>query len=179
MSSTLTLRGYSIVEGSYFFLDLRRRGFRKAFTFSRSGSASTNFSPKTVICLSPPPAADRYLLPAAFITATAGDSLVLRMGTQGFVPEIRLFGPDGALVGDAFTVNGNNRDAQLFLQATNSGLYTVVVGSYFLNNSGTYNLTLAQVPKLFVTLPTDDGGTLTNGVSQAGTIASQSKADMA
>jgi hypothetical protein len=92
------------------------------------------------------------------------------MGATGFVPEIRLFGPDGALVGDAFTANGNFRDAELFLQATNSGLYTAVVSSYFPNNSGTYNLTLAQVPKLFVTLPTDDGGTLTNGVNQAGTI---------
>jgi len=58
-------------RGSYFFLALRRRGFRRAFTFSRSGSASTSFSPWTVICLSPFPAADRYLLPAAFITATA------------------------------------------------------------------------------------------------------------
>src|SRR5438552_14113260 len=103
-------------------------------------------------------------------TATAGDSLLLRMGATGFVPEIRLFGPDGALVADAFTINGNNRDAQLFVQATNSGLYTVVVGSYFLNNSGTYNLTLAKSPGAFFTSPSDEGGTLTNGFNQAGTI---------
>src|SRR5204862_415105 len=102
-------------------------------------------------------------------TATAGDSLVLRMGATGFVPQIRLFGPDGALVGDGFTINGNNRDAQLFLQATNSGLYMVVVNSYFFNNSGTYNLTLAKSPGAFFTSPSDEGGPLINGFTHSGT----------
>jgi hypothetical protein len=64
-------------------------------------------------------------------TATAGDNLVLRVGATDFTPEIRLFGPDGALVADAFTASGGNRDAQLFAQATNSGIYTVVVGAYY------------------------------------------------
>jgi hypothetical protein len=68
-------------------------------------------------------------------TATAGDNLLLRMGTTDFVPEIRLFGPDGALVADAFTANGGNRDAQLFAQATNSGTYTVVVALIILSST--------------------------------------------
>ena len=103
-------------------------------------------------------------------TANAGDSLLLRMGTPDFVPEIRLFGPDGALVADAFTASGNSRDAQLLVQATNSGIYTVVVDSYFFGGSGTYTLTLAQTPDAFVTSAGDQGGTLTNGVVTPGTI---------
>jgi len=38
--------------------------------------------------------------------ATAGDSIVLRMGATNFNPWIRLFGPNGALVGSATSFNG-------------------------------------------------------------------------
>src|SRR2546428_313125 len=91
-------------------------------------------------------------------TATAGDSVVLRMGATGFVPQIRLCARDGALVDVSFTINGNNRDAQLFAQATNSGLYTVVVGSYFFNNSGTYNLTLSEERRVGIECRSGGGG---------------------
>src|SRR4029077_521502 len=71
--------------------------------------------------------------------------------------------------GDAFTANGGNRDAQLVLQATNGGPYLVVVSSHF-PATGTYGLTLALAPEAFVTSPGDEGGTLANGVANAGTI---------
>src|SRR5205814_73421 len=96
--------------------------------------------------------------------------IVLRVGATNFVPEIQLYGPDGALVGDAFTANGNFRDAELILRATNGGAYTVVISSHFPNNTGTYGLTLAQPPGAFITSVGDEGGTLTNGVNQAGTM---------
>src|SRR5207253_1567007 len=70
-----------------------------------------------------------------------------------------------------FTFNGGNRDAQLLVQATNSGTYMVVVDSYRLNASRTYSLTLAKAPKTIVTSAGDEGGTLTNGVANAGTIS--------
>src|SRR6185369_2627356 len=103
-------------------------------------------------------------------SAIAGDGIVLRVGATNFVPKIQLYGPDSALVGDAFTANGNFRDAELILRATNGGPYTVVVSSVFPNNTGTYGLTLAQPPGTFVTSAGDEGGTLTNGVNQAGAI---------
>ena len=103
-------------------------------------------------------------------SANAGDGIVLRVGATNFVPEIQLYGPDSALVGDAFTGSGGSRDAQLSLRATNGGPYLVVVSSHFPNGTGTYGLTLAQAPGAFVTSAGDEGGTLTNGVTNAGTI---------
>ena len=102
--------------------------------------------------------------------ASAGDAIELRMGTINFTPRIDLYGPDGALVTSAFTDNTGNRDAWMSLRLTNGGTFTVVVSSYFLNNSGTYTLNLAKVPGAFVVSAGDEGGTLTNGVLQPGTI---------
>jgi len=103
-------------------------------------------------------------------SGNSGDSIQLRMGATNFTPRFDLYGPDGALLTSAFTVNGNNRDASLALRLTNSGTYTVVVSSYFLDDFGGYSLNLAQIPGGFTVSPGDFGGVLTNGFLKPGTI---------
>ncbi len=100
----------------------------------------------------------------------AGDSIQLRMGATNFSPFIDLYGPDGSLLIDAFTANTSYRDAWLTLRLTNSGTFTVVVGSYFLNAFGGYSLNLAQIPGSFTVAPGDIGGALTNGFLEQGTL---------
>src|SRR5262249_4631326 len=56
-------------------------------------------------------------------TADAGDSVILRIGTIGFTPRIRLLGPGGVLVRDAFVQDSLNRDIPVFYQPTNSGTF--------------------------------------------------------
>jgi hypothetical protein len=103
-------------------------------------------------------------------TAKAGDSLMLRMGSAAMSPWIQLYGPSGALVQDAKSVNGFTHDVWMTLQATNSGSYTVMVSSTFAGGVGDYTLTLAQAPESFIVSPNDQGGPMQNGASNAGTI---------
>lgn len=105
-------------------------------------------------------------------SANAGDTIVLRMGAAGVNPHIRLFGPNGKLVASAFHGGAGGRDADLLPTiATNSGIFTVVVNSYFASAaSSPYILTLARSPGAFVVSPGDQGGLLAGGVSQEGVI---------
>jgi hypothetical protein len=108
-------------------------------------------------------------------SADAGDSIVLRIGTTNFTPRLDLYGPNGALLGSAFANNGAIHDATLPFRATNSGAFTVVVSSYFYDNttsaSGTYALHLALIPGAYVVPLGDAGGSpLRNGISQNGII---------
>ena len=61
--------------------------------------------------------------------ATAGDGIVLRMGATNFNPWIRLYDPNGALVGAAGSGFGGFVDPDLMVTATNTGTFTVVAGS--------------------------------------------------
>ncbi|MGA3267662.1 MAG: pre-peptidase C-terminal domain-containing protein [Verrucomicrobiota bacterium] len=103
-------------------------------------------------------------------TATNGNNLVVRMGTAGFNPEIRLYGPDGALEGTSANGNGGGIDTELDFRATNSGNFTVVLSSWFYNGTGPYTVKLAQAPGAFVVSPGEQGGPLTNGVRNTGNI---------
>lgn len=103
-------------------------------------------------------------------TATAGDSLSLRMGAA-FTPWIRLYGPGGTLVGEAVAGNLNTRDVFLNAKATNSGTYVASVSSTVSGGIGSYDLQLVKAPGDFVVSPGDEGGPLTNGVNNAGTIS--------
>ena len=102
-------------------------------------------------------------------TASNGDSIVLRAGklsgTSSFAPYLQLYGPDGAPLQAA----ANNTDAYLSYQATNSGVFTVLVSSYNLGNSGTYRLHYIQIPGAFIVPAGDEGGPLVNGGSYNGT----------
>jgi hypothetical protein len=75
--------------------------------------------------------------------ANAGDNVVLRLGSSGFEGNLNLYGPNGALLK---TAGGNSTDWALAYTATNSGTFTVLVGSYYAGGVGTYALHLAQFP---------------------------------
>ena len=104
-------------------------------------------------------------------SATAGDGLMLRMGATDLNPWIRLYGPNGALVGEAISLRFDTRDVLLQHSVTNSGVYTVVVSSTTGGFSGAYNLHLAQAPGAFIVSPGDEGGPLQDGANNAGTIS--------
>jgi trimeric autotransporter adhesin len=105
-------------------------------------------------------------------TATSGDNLVVRMGeitdTNTFYPWVRLYGPNGVLLDSSY----NALAAEVAVRATNSGTFLVVVGdgNGGLYGSGDYRLTLAKTGDPVVVSPGDDGGPMTNGVMQTGTI---------
>jgi hypothetical protein len=77
---------------------------------------------------------------------TPGDSNIFRIGTTNFTPWLRLYGPDGSLVTQAFTANTGNRTNSLPYVVTNGGIYTLVSSAYYVTQSGTYNLKQSRVP---------------------------------
>src|SRR5438034_680764 len=109
-------------------------------------------------------------------TATQGDYIALSMGevaplSAGFRPWIRLVSPTGVLPATGiYTLSLH--DALPISPTT--GTYTVIVGTNdgFGRNedTGGYLLTLAKGPGAFATSSGDEGGALTNGATQAGTI---------
>src|SRR5207249_3778542 len=109
-------------------------------------------------------------------TATQGDYIALSMGevapvSAGFRPWIRLVSPTGVLLA---TSSAGASAVQVATNAPTTGTYTVIVGTNdgFGRNedTGSYLLTLAKGPGAFVTSAGDEGGPLTNGATQAGTI---------
>src|ERR1019366_6711064 len=80
------------------------------------------------------------------LTANAGDNILLRLGTVGFVGDLNLYGPNGALLKTA----ASGTDAELDYTATNSGTFTALVSSYYSGTTGTYVLHLAQFPEAFI-----------------------------
>src|SRR5439155_87811 len=85
-----------------------------------------------------------------------------------FTPWIRLVSPTGALLANSSGASA----AQTAATAPATGTYTVIVGTADAGNNatGSYLLTLAKAPGAFVTSAGDEGGALTNGATQAGTI---------
>ena len=102
--------------------------------------------------------------------ANTGDSIVLRMGAPGYRPYFQIFGPRGALLGTAAGSGSGDNDAYVSIRATNSGTFTVVAQSYYVNNNGPYTLHLAKAPGAFVVSPGDEGGALVNGASNPGNL---------
>ena len=102
--------------------------------------------------------------------ASAGDAVVLRMGSTNYNPRLRLYGPDGEELGVSGSNNGGFQVAELAIRATNSGTFTVVASSVFVNGTGRYTLTLAKTHSEVLTAPGDEGGYLANGVDYDGTI---------
>src|SRR5437870_1467293 len=106
-------------------------------------------------------------------TAAAGDYIALSIGevapaSVDFTPWIRLVSPTGTILANSFGVSA----AQTAATAPATGTYTVIVGTADAGNNatGSYLLTLAKAPGAFVTSAGDEGGPLTNGATQAGTI---------
>src|SRR2546422_421066 len=108
-------------------------------------------------------------------TATQGDYIALSVGTvtqttAHFAPWIRLVSPTGVLLGNSFTQTGASNIAAT---APTSGTYTVIIGSYvggFYDGTGSYLLTLAQGPGAVVVSAGDEGGPMTDGATNAGSI---------
>src|SRR3989454_5460383 len=91
--------------------------------------------------------------------------------SAGFRPWIRLVSPTGVLLA---TSAAGASAVQVATNAPTTGTYTVIVGTNdgFGRNedTGSYLLTLAKGPGAFATSAGDEGGDLTNGATQAGTI---------
>ena len=91
-------------------------------------------------------------------------------GVTYFDPWIRLYGPDGTLLGS----QSGTEAAEVTDTAALNGTYTVVVGDATdgsfasIAETGTYQLTLAKIPGAFSVGPGDEGGWL--GTGQDGTI---------
>src|SRR5947208_1323001 len=108
-------------------------------------------------------------------TATQGDYIALSVGmatqpTSHFAPWIRLVSPTGALLGNSSTQTGASNIAAT---APTSGTYTVIVGSYlggFYDGTGSYLLTHARRPIAAVVSAGDEGGPMTDGATNAGSI---------
>src|SRR3989449_742353 len=108
-------------------------------------------------------------------TATQGDYIALSVGTvtqttAHFAPWIRLLSPTGVLLGNSSTQTGASNIAAT---APTSGTYTVIIGSYvggFYDGTGSYLLTLAQGPGAVVVSAGDQGGPMTDGATNAGSI---------
>lgn len=100
--------------------------------------------------------------------ATAGDQVLLRVGTAGIYPSLSVYAPNGGLV-DAVN-NGSYGDTYLPMTATNGGTYTVVVQNRNLNaGSGTYTLHFLNTHGPFIVPAGDEGGALASGGNYAGT----------
>src|SRR5439155_905283 len=108
-------------------------------------------------------------------TATQGDYIALSVGTvtqttAHFAPWIRLVSPTGALLGNSSTQTGASNIAAT---APTSGTYTVIIGSYvggFYDGTGSYRLTLAQGPGAVEVSTGDEGGPMTDGATNSGSI---------
>lgn len=105
-----------------------------------------------------------------FTEAQTGQTLVLRAGTTGFNPRLRVLGPDGAEVAQAAGPFNTSRDAALTHRVLTPGQYTVLLDSAALGFGGDYRLHFAQVPGEHVVGADDEGGLLTAGLVQPGTL---------
>lgn len=86
--------------------------------------------------------------------AAAGESLMLRLGSQGFTPWLRLYGPSGALVDETTSGNTITRDGFISVTATNAGAYTLVAGATFPGQFGDYTLHFVRAPGTLTISPT-------------------------
>src|SRR5436853_122338 len=108
-------------------------------------------------------------------TAKQGSDMSMSGGTvtqttAHFAPWIRLVSPTGVLLGNSSTQTGASNVAAT---APTSGSYTVIIGSYvggFYDGTGSYRLTLAQGPGAVEVSTGDQGGPMTNGATNAGSI---------
>lgn len=108
----------------------------------------------------------------AQFTASAGDSVQLRVTADSILPQAEIYDLEGNLVGDYFPQSGQG--SQYFLQITNSGIHTVVIGDYpgDQNISAAHcDISLAKVPGPFLIAVGHSGGVLTNGTINSASIA--------
>ncbi len=105
------------------------------------------------------------------INASAGDRIMVRMGTTGYRPYLLLYGPNGNQVDVGAGAGAGDTDAWVETTSTSNGVYTVVAQSYYPNGTGPYTIHLAKSIGPFVVSPGDEGGDLVNGAANTGQIA--------
>jgi trimeric autotransporter adhesin len=104
--------------------------------------------------------------------ANSGDAIIVRMGeitrTNAFTPWVRLYGPNGKLLGSGF----GTAAGEVAVTATNSGTFIAVVGdgNSSLSGSGDYRVTLAKTGDPVMVSAGDEGGTLIGSGTYDGTI---------
>src|SRR5437899_1890580 len=108
-------------------------------------------------------------------TAMQGDYIALSVGTvtqttAHLAPWIRLVSPSGLLLGLSYTPTAATYTASLHDALP---IYTVIIGSYvggFYDGTGSYLLTLAKGPGAVEVSTGDEGGPMTDGATNAGSI---------
>ena len=113
-------------------------------------------------------------LDAWTFTANKDDGIALSVGEvlvgevdPGFNPWIRLYGPNGDVLGSS----QGALEGTIAVAAPLTGSYTVVISSFTVNaNPGSYSLRLAKLPGTIVVPDGDEGGPMTNGANHAGVI---------
>lgn len=111
-------------------------------------------------------------------TATQGDYIALSVGAAGqttahFAPWIRLVSPTGALLGSGLNNSTGTGVSNVAVTAPATGTYTVIIGSYqsgYYDGTGGYLLTLAKGPGAVDVSAGDEGGPMTNGTINSGTL---------
>ncbi len=103
--------------------------------------------------------------------ADTGENILVRAGetaTGNLVPWLRLFGPDGVLLSTDF----NAAAAEVVTRATNSGVFTVIIGdgSNARGQTGNYRLSLAKAGSPMVVSPGDEGGPMSGADVYEGSI---------
>jgi trimeric autotransporter adhesin len=106
-------------------------------------------------------------------TAAAGQNIIVRAGqiaeTNNFDPSIRIYGPDGALLGS----DAPAAAAEVAFRATNSGTFFVIVANDpYLSDAGhgTYMINLVKTGDAVVVSPGDEGGALNGSGSYNATM---------
>ncbi|MCC7125757.1 MAG: cadherin-like domain-containing protein [Acidobacteria bacterium] len=129
----------------------------------------------------PTPTAHRADMDVWTFTAAQNDAIVLSIGEvltseidPDFLPWIRLFGPNGAWLGD----DSGTLAASLDVTAPLSGTYTVVIADRVFGARegaavGDYLLHLVKVPGSSIVPTEDEGGTMTSGANHIGRIGAQ------
>ncbi|MBC8090099.1 MAG: hypothetical protein H7Z40_22810 [Phycisphaerae bacterium] len=107
------------------------------------------------------------------ITAAAGERIIVSLAEIGvfsatFQPHVRVSGPTGAQVSQN---TQQFQAAQVDFYAPTAGTYTIIIGSFNLDGTGDYRLTVVKAPGTFTTSPNDEGAVIVNGANHAGTIA--------
>jgi choice-of-anchor C domain-containing protein len=99
---------------------------------------------------------------------STGDTIVLRAGDTfaggSYFPWLRLYGPSGVLIAQ----NADQSDSYVSHRATNSGPFTVLMGSYYTDYIGTYRLYFAKAPGDFMIPAGDEGGVIGSGITNSG-----------
>jgi hypothetical protein len=106
-------------------------------------------------------------------TANAGERIALHIGeitdNDDFRPWIRLWAPNGTVLGDAVGVDATALNGAV---APVTGTYLVLVASYDsgFDGSGTYRLTMTKTTGAITVSTGDQGGPLENGATHTGQI---------